>query len=427
MIDKNLVKRYIVEFHEKDFSDVKKRELKINFLKNKATCIIGPRRAGKTYLLFSLIDNPEKYLYIDFENPIFYNISPKDIIYILDAYFELYPENKQVNVFLDEVQVIRDWERTVRYLIDKGFKVAVSGSSSKLMSQEIATHLRGRALIYTLLPLSFRETLEFKNVKYGAREFYLNYNKIKNILSETLKYGSYPEVVLSNEKERILKEYLELIVRKDILERYSIRNRFLINELIYFAINNYSKYVSYDSLFKLFKQRIKITKRTIINYISYFEDSMLFFLLRKFEHSVKARIVSPRKIYLIDIGLGIFGKKDIARDMENYVFLELLRRKSYYNPLSEIFYWKDYQGREVDFVVKEGFRVKQLIQVTYASEKDEIEKREIKALVKASKLLKCKNLLVITWDYEDEIVVNNLKIKFLPLWKWLLHEKFKNI
>jgi predicted AAA+ superfamily ATPase len=84
----------------------------------------------------------------------------------------------------------------------------------------------------------------------------------------------------------------------------------------------------------------------------------------------------------------------------------------------QIFYFK-INDKEVDFVLKEGLKVKQLIQVTYASGKDEIEKREIKALIKASELLKCKNLLIITWDFEDEIKANNKIIKCLPLWKWL--------
>jgi predicted AAA+ superfamily ATPase len=105
--------------------------------------------------------------------------------------------------------------------------------------------------------------------------------------------------------------------------------------------------------------------------------------------------------------------------MENAVFLELLR-KTNKRPLIEIFYFNDYQQNEVDFVLKEGLKVKQLVQVTYASAKDEIEKREIKALVKASDLLKCKDLLCITWDYEDELQAENKKIVFKPLWKWLL-------
>ncbi|MCD6482806.1 MAG: ATP-binding protein, partial [Candidatus Aenigmarchaeota archaeon] len=114
-------------------------------------------------------------------------------------------------------------------------------------------------------------------------------------------------------------------------------------------------------------------------------------------------------------------EKDIGKKMENVVFLELLR-KTNEKPLLNIYYWKDYQQREVDFVVKEGLRIKQLIQVTYASSLDEIEKREINALIKASEIFKKDKpeLKVVTWDYEDEKEIKGKKIKFIPLWKWLL-------
>ena len=424
MIDKELVKRYIVEFRKRDFSDVKRRELKVEFIKGKAICIVGPRRVGKTYFLYSLMMNLENQLYVDFEHPVFYNVSPRDIIHIIDSYFELYPERKNLYVFLDEVQAVEDWERIVRYLLDRGFYVAVTGSSSRLMSHEIATHLRGRSITYYLLTLSFREALNFKNIEHKGENFYLNYSKIKGLISEYLKYGGYPEVILYDVKERVLKEYLNLIIRRDIIERYNIRNKHLINELIYFAINNYSRYISYDSLLKLFKQRLNVTKRTIINYLSYFEDSMLFFFLRRFEPSIKSRIVSPRKIYLIDTGFGIFGNKSISRDMENAVFLELLRRKYYFNPLCEIYYFKDSQGHEVDFVVKEGDKVKECINVTYASGFDEIDKRDWRSLLKAREVLGCSKLTIVTWDYEDKKELSWFgrrgEISFVPLWKWLL-------
>ena len=100
--------------------------------------------------------------------------------------------------------------------------------------------------------------------------------------------------------------------------------------------------------------------------------------------------------------------------MENLVAIELKRRGK------EIYYWKDYQQREVDFVIKEGLKVKELIQVCYDIEDFTTKDRELRALVKASKELKCKNLLVITWDYEGEEEFKNRKIKFIPLWKWLL-------
>ncbi len=427
MIDKDIVKRYIVDFHSRDFSDVRGREIEIKPIRSKATCIVGPRRVGKTYLLFSLMDNPVKYLYIDFEDPIFYGSEPRDIIDILDAYSELYPEIERPTVFLDEVQVIRDWERIVRHLLNMGFDTYVTGSSSKLLSHEIATHLRGRAITYTLFPLSFIEYLTFKNIGFKGRELYQNYSLIRSSIEEYLRYGGYPEVVLHEEKDRILREYLNVMIRRDVIERYGLRNRYLVNELMYFALNNYAKYMTYDSLYNLFKQRIKVTKKTLINYISYFEDSQLLLLLRRYQPSIKARISSPRKIYLIDVGLATIFEKDIARDMENTVYIELLRRNHYYNPQMEIYYYRNNQGYEVDFIIKEGKQIKECIQVTYANSHDEIERREIRALIKAREGLKCKNLKIITYDYEDEVVESwygsKERIIYIPLWKWMLKPK----
>ena len=138
---------------------------------------------------------------------------------------------------------------------------------------------------------------------------------------------------------------------------------------------------------------------------------------------MKNSLKAPKKVMFVDnFFIKRFSSKsseNIGRLIENCVFLELKRRASE-NPLIEIYYWKDYQQHEVDFVLKKGLEVKQLIQVTYASGKDEIDKREIRSLLKASELLKCKNLLIITWDYEDEIKIDNKMIKCIPLWKWLI-------
>ncbi len=424
MINKDIVKRYIVGFHSRSFADVKKRELDVKPIGDKAVCIVGPRRVGKTYLLYSLIDEPTKYLYIDFEDPIFYNSKPMDIVDILDAYRELYPEYNIPIVMLDEIQILRDWERAVRYLLNRGINTYVTGSSSRLLSHEIATHLRGRAITYMLFPLSFREFLRFKGIQFEGRDLYINYNRILGSLDEYLRYGGYPEIALNREKERILSEYLNVMIRRDIIERYQLRNRFLVNELLYFTLNNYGKYISYDSLYRLFKQRLKVTKKTVINYLTYFEDSQLFFLLKRYQPSIKGRIVSPRKIYLIDVGLSIMYNKDIARDMENIVFIELMRRKYYSNPLWNIYYYRNSQGYEVDFLVTEGGIIKECIQVTYAHSHDEVDKREIRALLKAGEALKCRDLKVITYGYEDKVLESwygiKEEIKYIPLWKWLL-------
>jgi predicted AAA+ superfamily ATPase len=166
------------------------------------------------------------------------------------------------------------------------------------------------------------------------------------------------------------------------------------------------------------------SEHTIKNYISYLNEAYLFFTLSKFSYKPKEIEKSIKKIYCIDCGMinnvAIRFSENKGKFLENLVAIELLRRKNYWFNNLEIFYWKDYQQNEIDFVLKEGLQVKKLIQVTYASSKDEIEKREIKALLKASELLKCKDLLIITWDYEDKIKIKNKVINFLPLWKWLL-------
>jgi len=156
-------------------------------------------------------------------------------------------------------------------------------------------------------------------------------------------------------------------------------------------------------------------------YASYLEEVFFAFLLRKFHFSYKKSLLSMPKIYVNDTGVAsniISFSPDMGKLVENLVFLEL--KKKELEGKIEIFYWKDYQGREVDFVIREGMGIKQLIQVTHASGKDEIEKREISSLMKASELLRCKDLVVITWDYEDEERIGDKKIKFIPLWKWLL-------
>ena len=186
-------------------------------------------------------------------------------------------------------------------------------------------------------------------------------------------------------------------------------------------ISNFKNYISFRKL----KEKFGLgSEHTIKNYINYLSEAYLFFFLNKFSFKPMEIEKSNKKVYYIDIGIAnsvaIKFSENKGKFLENLIAIELLRRKSYWFNNWEIYYFKDYQQNEVDFLIKEGLEIKQLIQVTYASSKDEIERREIKSLIKASELLKCKDLLIITWDYEDEIKENNKVIKCVPLWKWLL-------
>ena len=416
------VKRYIRLFHERELPEIKERELKVSFLPGKALAVIGPRRSGKTYLLYSLVgEERESFVYLNFENPLLYGISGKDFPGIVNAYFDLYPEmvNGKPTFLLDEVQNVPNWEIGVRYLLDEGFNVALTGSSSKLLSKEIATQLRGRALSYTLLPLSFREFLRFKGVEFGGADLYgRKVHLIKKLLSEYLEYGGFPEVALFDDKVRILEEYLSVMITRDVAERNGMRNLALLEAVVKVLLSSYSKYTSYSSIYRFLKSEFNTSKSTVLEYLKAFEDAFFVSFLPKYGRSEKESQRAPRKVYLIDTGLALFTKKDVARDMENTVFLELLRRKNYRNPLMSVQYYGGSGEEEVDFVVSERGKVIELIQVTKSLE--ESREREIGALVRAARRLKCKNLTVITWDEEETIERNGFRIMVKPLWKFLL-------
>ncbi|WP_297477257.1 ATP-binding protein [Thermococcus sp.] len=416
------VKRYIRLFHERELPEIKERELKVSFLPGKALAVIGPRRSGKTYLLYSLVDEKrESFVYLNFENPLLYGISGKDFPSIVDAYFDLYPEmvNGKPTFLLDEVQNVPNWEIGVRYLLDEGFNVALTGSSSKLLSKEIATQLRGRALSYTLLPLSFREFLRFKGVDFERVDLYgRRVHLIKKLLSEYLEYGGFPEVALFDDKVRILEEYLSVMITRDVAERNGVRNLALLEAVVKVLLSSYSKYSSYSSIYRFLKSEFNTSKTTVLEYLKAFEDAFFVSFLPKYGRSEKESQRAPRKVYLIDTGLALFTKKDAARDMENAVFLELLRRKNYQNPLMTLHYYGGSGEGEVDFVVSERGRVTELIQVTKSLE--DAGEREISPLLKAARKLRCRNLVVVTWDEDETIEKNGFRVKVKPLWKFLL-------
>lgn len=308
----------------------------------------------------------------------------------------------------------------VRRIYDREkMRIFVTGSSSKLLSKEIATALRGRTISYELQSFSFLEILTAKGVEitpdlpYSSKRFY-----VKKLLDEYMKFGGFPEVVLQgkeNTKIRILQEYLNTVFFRDLVERYSVRNTILLKELIRFLVSNISRYFSVSRFYKLAKQKSKVTKRTILNYCSYLEDVRLILFVKKFG-TLKEQMVSLRKVYCIDVGFKTASRfctsEDFGRIAENLVFLKL-RERQLRDPLTEIYYW---QKHEVDFVVKRG-KVEEIIQVCWDIE--EAKEREIEGLLEASRFFGIKRGVIVTGDFEGEEEVEGVKIEYIPLWKWL--------
>ena len=412
--------------------EVFSRDLEINPTKNFITSIVGPRRAGKTYSMYDYILNKKgldesEFLFIDFEEASMAEADFKDIGKAVESHLENYGEEPEF-IFLDEVQNVKDWQKAVRSLFEtKKYYLFVSGSSSKLLSKEIATSLRGRTLTKTIMPLSFREYLDRKKKGFEGLGKMLptsKKNEIKNHLKEYLENGGFPPLVFeSGLKDRFFNEYLDLVIFRDLVERHGVENVFAVKFLIKNILGSFSKEFSTNKVYNSLKsQGVKVSKKSLYNYLSYLEDAFFSFSLKKFYYSQKKASTSIPKIYLNDPGLAttlaMNFSENIGRLMENCVFVDLFREKKNNSGL-EFYYWKG-QKREVDFVKKEDDKIVKLIQVCYNLEDEETRKREIEALLEAGKKLDCNEMLVITWDYEGQEDLGREGVKFLPLWKWLL-------
>lgn len=414
----------------KERKDCQERIKKL--LKGRQILVIkGVRRVGKSTLCYLLIKDlikekkikKENSLIINFEDPRFpETLEAKDLAKIYEIYLENLKPSKNQIVVLDEVQKVKGWEKFARFLKEnKKIKVIVTGSSSKLLSEEYATVLSGRHLDLEIFPLSFKEFLEFKNLKIKqGLDLIKNRIKIKGLFDEYLKFGGFPEIVLIKTKEELLREYFKDIITKDVIKRFKIREIGKIEDLAKFYLTNTSNLISFNKIKNYFKISLDTTER----FSRYLETARACFFLPKFSFSLKAQILSPKKIYSIDSGLsnaiGFKFSENLGRTLENLAFLEFQRKKEI-SPRNEIYYYKiENTEKEVDFLLKEGEKIKTLFQVCANLENFFTKEREIKNLILASERLKCKNLILLTLDFEGEEKIKNKKIKFIPLWKFLL-------
>jgi predicted AAA+ superfamily ATPase len=424
------IKQYLLD-KKKEIKEleVKEREGEIEKTKSFATTVIGPRRAGKSFFLYYITKKEgledSSYTFINFEDDEVKTAKRDEKVKLIEYHLEEY-KREPTFIFLDEIQSLEGWESFLYSLIEKKrYSIFVTGSNSRFLSKEVATQLRGRALTKVILPFSFREYLKLKDFSLPKHSSSYDISKVKGYLRDYLLFSGFPSLLLENIKpKQFFSDYLDVVIFKDLVERYNIENLFVMRFLMRKAISQFAKEFSINKVYNELKaENIKVGKGILYSYFSYLEDVMFSFLLRKFSFSERQSLLSLPKIYLCDQGFPNFSlstktSEDFGRVMENSVFLEL-KKKELENKNLSLFYFKS-NNEEVDFVVKDGFDVKQLIQVTFTSNKDEVEDREIKSLVKASNLLKCNNLLVISWDYEDEITVDKKRIKFIPLWEWLL-------
>ncbi|MDP2860470.1 MAG: ATP-binding protein [bacterium] len=406
----------IEEWQKRPLPEIKLREIEIgdwfnSDQINKIISVTGFRRSGKTFLLLDFVKKHrrEDCLYLNLED----ERLPKEtaVLTELSNIVKEYYGTKKIFLLLDEIQEIPQWSRWCRRVNEAGlYYLIISGSSSKLSSAEIPTELRGRTITKTVYPLSYHEFKIWKNEEgYSA-------------LREYLLYGGFPEIVLADfgKKEILLNEYMQTFLLRDIFERYNLRQKEAMNDLIRLLLS--SPYYTIGRLTKSLRVAdYKIGKGTVAKYLTYLSSSFFLRTLEIHTAKVKSRIQHPKKSYFCDSFFlsraGNFSA-NLGRLMEEAV-LSLYWRQKTKEPNTEVYYWKNQKGEEVDYVVRKNLTVEELIQVSYVSSLSDINERELTALLKAGTELKCDNLILITWDYEGETKAAGRVIKLIPLEKFL--------
>jgi len=370
--------------------------------------ITGPRRAGKSFLAVRALK--ENFGYVNFDDEVL--ARTEDLNGVLKLAHEVYGDFE--TIFLDEIQNVNGWELFVGRLRRLSYNVVLTGSNSKLLSSELATHLTGRYVEVKVFPFSFGEFLRAKKIDPKV-EISSQEGKMLSKLSEYLEKGGFPEIAVKGYDYRDYGRMLfDGIIMKDVVSRKNVKYSSTLYELALYLVSNFAREFSYTRL----KNALDVgSVHTVKNYVDYLEEAFIILKAERFSYKVRESLKSPRKAYIVDpvfLSAGFNPSPDLGRKMENTVAVELLRRGY------SLYYWRD-ERREVDFVLRRGLKVEELIQVTTELTKDNY-KREIAGLVDVGERLKAERLTVITWDDEDVIEESGREVRVIPLWKWLIEK-----
>lgn len=373
--------------------------------------ISGPRRAGKSFFAMNQLPQDGRFGYVNFDDERLVSRDGDEIIAAIKEVFDA-PEV----LFLDEIQNLPNWELFVNRLQREGYRLLLTGSNSQLLSSELATHLTGRYLQTTLFPFSFREVLRTRGTRITTTEK-------QAMFAQYVKTGGFPELIL---KDLDAKDYLstlfDAVVYKDIVKRYHIRSVPAIEDLATYLISNVAREYSYSGLVKVTGSR---SVHTVKKYLGYLEQTFLFFSVPRFSFKVREQITANRKIYCIDNGF-IQAKarafsEDRGRLYENLVAITLKRHEM--NGILTFYTWKNAQQEEVDFVIRRQNQISELIQVCTHTGSQVTKDREVRALLKAGKELRCNRLRILTESEEkmaeEKWYGDKGTVIYEPIWKWL--------
>lgn len=412
MIDQTLT--LLIEEFQSNIERVKTlvpRTAQFPSVPNKIKVAIGMRRSGKTYFIYQSILEKinqgiplSRILYLNFEDDRLQPLDIQKLAQILDAFYTQFPENHEHRCFfyLDEIQNIKGFEIVIRRFFDtKNVDIYLTGSSAKLLSKEIATSLRGRSIAVEIWPYSFNEYLNAENVSINRSLFG---NKTRDQLNQLFQHylhqGGFPEVVqyAPDIRQQTLQDYVEIVLYRDIVERYEISNPSVIKYMIHSMIHNVAKPFSLNKFYNdLRSQGYKSSKDALYEYASYIEDAYLLFSVPIYAKSIRKVNTNPKKIYAIDTGLvtamTLSYETNLGNLFENLIYLELRRLGC------QIHYYLTHDRYEVDFLIKSRQGKKYLIQVAWNLDSPETMERETRALECAKKELGIDGTIITLESY----------------------------
>ena len=428
-----MLKEIILDFQEIDLPTGVPRRVAVAKVPGKATVCIGVRRSGKSTFMFQVMKKlqdsgvaRQNILYLNFFDDRLHRLQHDNLGVILEAYFSLYPQKKnaeKVYCFFDEIQVVPGWEPFVdRLMRMEKCEVYITGSSAQMLSREIATQMRGRALSWEMFPFSFREFLDYKGIESDGSLSTKKRLTVQNAFEEYWETGGFPEVAGLNRMLRIKthQEYFNAMLFRDLVERHDISHPKAVTDLAHWLVDNTGSLYSINNLTGYLKSLgHKAPKPAVSDYLEWFEDAYVLFTVRIFDASLARANTNPKKIYCVDHALVTSISSGILVNsghlLENLVFTALRR------VTPDIFYYKTKAGREVDFIAGRQGPSRMLVQVCESMADQQTRKRETTALAEAMTELKLSHGIIVTRNEEEQIQVDSGKIDVVPAWRFLLN------
>ncbi len=434
---KEIIKQKIIDGITMPIPEFTKRDVRLPKVSGKAYAVIGMRRAGKTTFLWQVLSERiaqgmprETLVYLSFEDERLTDISASELHLFVEEYYRLYPEWRdkyKIVFFLDEIQVVKGWEVFTRRILDtEKVEIFLSGSSAKLLSREVATSMRARALEVRIYPFTFREYL-----RHLRREPLQPFNRlsksirtrIEKDLRDYLVCGGFPEAVGLSliDRTELLKTYVDVAILRDVIERHSVSHPVALRWMVRQLLSNPAGKFSINKFYHdLRSQGISVAKDTLYAYLDYLEDAFLVRTVPIMAHTERARMVNPRKVYPIDPGLIYVydrtGRANIGHALETCVMLELERRGA------ELGYVKTLENYEVDFLARFPDGKRMLVQVCADLYDPIVQQREIRALLDAKKEFPSAILQLIALDIPPTLRVPK-EILLHHASAWLLEDR----